>query len=468
MSNPQYLQAGTSLQGGKYIIINPIGHGGFGITYYAKQYGLERKVAIKEFYINDFHTRDGNNLKVSDSDKESFAKTLKSKFYDEARTIATLQNPHIVHIYDVFEENETVYYAMELLQGGSLKDIVESNGPMAERQSIEYVTQIAEAVYFIHSKGYLHLDIKPSNILLNSIGEAVLIDFGISKHFYANGNNTVSILGASDGFSPLEQYSDNSRGHINKSSDVYSLSATLLYLLSGKTPDSAPEICIKGEPKIPINISPRVAKAIKTGMSPKASNRPADMVEFVKSLGRNINKLNASRDSEETIIISNRNDTSKANHIPTKRFRRPIIIGIATSLVLTGITFLCLKNKESIDDIVLSPADIIESEIIAPASPDNNQSTISSNNVTDPNISKPRVLDLGYAVYAGAIHNGKAHGEGKMTFSKPHLIDSRDPEHRTAEPGDWVEGMFDDGSLVQGNWFDKNGNKKGFIMIGIN
>lgn len=195
------LQPGTFLQNGSYTVLTSLGHGGFGNTYIARQTALQRDVAIKEFFMKDSCVRDKDNNVLPSGDEGSVVSSYKSKFLKEARTIATLNNPHVVHIYDVFEENNTVYYVMELLKGGSLKELVSRHGPLSEERAVRYVVQIAEALYYIHKQGYVHLDVKPANIMLNDFGEAVLIDFGVSKHFSGNGSTTSALYGVSEAFS---------------------------------------------------------------------------------------------------------------------------------------------------------------------------------------------------------------------------------------------------------------------------
>lgn len=118
------LPANTLLQGGKYRIIKCIGQGGFGITYEAMQSGLDRKVAIKEFFMKDFCERedDATHVTIGTRSSRDMVANYRNKFIKEAKTIAALNNAHIIRIYDIFEENNTTYYVMEYLGGGSLKE----------------------------------------------------------------------------------------------------------------------------------------------------------------------------------------------------------------------------------------------------------------------------------------------------------------------------------------------------------
>ena len=116
------LPHGTLLQNGKYKIEKILGQGGFGITYLATQIGLNRKVAIKEFFMKEYCNRDDVSNFVSSPSVGSIdiVAKFRQKFIKEAQTIAEMENPHIVHIYDVFEDNGTAYYAMQFIDGRTL------------------------------------------------------------------------------------------------------------------------------------------------------------------------------------------------------------------------------------------------------------------------------------------------------------------------------------------------------------
>ena len=200
------LKPGTLLQGGKYRIEKVLGHGGFGITYLAEQTNLKnRKVAIKEFFMKEHCERDSSTSHVSmgTSGSKGFVSKFKAKFIKEAETISELENDHIIRINDVFEENGTAYYVMEYLSEGSLSERIPANG-LPESEAVSYIRQIADALSYIHENKILHLDIKPSNILFRKEDEAVLIDFGISKHYDEEGGSQTSStpVGVSRGYAP--------------------------------------------------------------------------------------------------------------------------------------------------------------------------------------------------------------------------------------------------------------------------
>ena len=238
----QHLQPNTTLQGGKYKIEKVLGQGGFGITYLATQISLNRKVAIKEFFMKDFCSRNETTCTISapSTGSSKLVEQYRKKFIKEARNLARLSHPNIINVIDVFEENDTVYYVMPYFAGGSLQDYVKMHGVLSEQEAMNYVKQIASALKYMHEEQHIcHYDVKPANILLDDKGQAVLIDFGISKNYDAEGQETTTTpIGVSDGYAPIEQYQQNVE-EFSPVSDVYALGATLYFLLHGERPVSA-------------------------------------------------------------------------------------------------------------------------------------------------------------------------------------------------------------------------------------
>ena len=285
----QELQTGIELQGGKYRIVRKLGQGGFGITYEGVQTGLERPVAIKEFFMKDYCNRDTatSHVSIGSEGSTQLVETFRKKFLKEAHFIAQLDNvPHIIRIYDVFEENGTAYYVMEYLDGGSLKQKVARDGALSEEQALTYISQLGQALSALHQNNILHLDVKPDNVLLNGRGEAVLIDFGISKRYDKTGSQTSSTpVGLSKGYAPSEQYQDGGVDLFTPATDIYSLGATLFYLLVGHTPPDANEVLENGLPPCPARVRPELWKAIEQAMQPRKKDRPQTVEAFLAMIG---------------------------------------------------------------------------------------------------------------------------------------------------------------------------------------
>ena len=282
------LKPGSFLCGGKYRIDKMLGQGGFGITYLAEQISLGRRVALKEFFMKEHCDRETSTsyVTVPSAGSRELVERFRQKFIKEARQIAMFGNSHIVRVIDVFEDNGTAYYAMEYLDGKSLESIVREQGSLSEADAVKYIRDIADALSEVHARNFLHLDVKPANVMLNKKDEAVLIDFGISKHYDDSGSQTSSgLMAFSDGYAPLEQYNRGGISDFTPAIDVYALGATLFRLLTGKTPPHASVVNDDGLPALPQNISPAVRHAVETAMQPRRKDRPQSIADFLALLG---------------------------------------------------------------------------------------------------------------------------------------------------------------------------------------
>lgn len=273
------------LKKGEYRIHQVLGQGGFGVTYLAEQISLGRKVAIKEFFMKDYCERDEVTQFVTLGSKSNkdMVERFRQKFIKEARLIATLNNQHIVKIHDIFEENGTAYYVMEYYSGGSLREVISNKGALGQAEAIAYISEIADALKYLHARNILHLDIKPSNILLDDDGHCVLIDFGISKCYDDDGEQTSSTpVGKSKGYAPMEQYVAGGINQFTPATDIYSLGAVLYFLLTGQVPPDANEVYNDGlNLKLLNSVSSSVKSAIISAMQSKRSDRPENVDKFI-------------------------------------------------------------------------------------------------------------------------------------------------------------------------------------------
>ena len=283
------LKPGVTLHGGSYRIIDTLGRGGFGITYLAEQVMAERKVCIKEFFPEEYYNRDANGCSISLGSQGSakIMETFKAKFIKEAKTIAKFDHTNIIHIHDVFEENNTAYYVMEYIDGESLSAVVKRRGALDEAAAVGYIRQVADALGYIHEQRIMHLDVKPGNVMLRSRDDrAILIDFGLSKHYNAESGEATSSspVGVSHGFAPMEQYKSGGVKEFSPATDIYSLGATLYYLVTGLVPPEAADISDEGLPALPAHLSQGVRTAIERSMADKRKARPQSIAEFLALL----------------------------------------------------------------------------------------------------------------------------------------------------------------------------------------
>ena len=290
------LPEGQILQHGKYKLTHAIGQGGFGITYKGVwntevkgplgTVKTEVPVCVKEFFFKDYCYREADSLAVkvhSETGKTLFNK-FKEKLIKEAKILSEVHHHYIVNVLEVFEENNTAYITMEYIAGSSLKSILERDGVLPEALMLTYVRQIGEALQFVHDKNILHLDIKPSNILIDKEGNARLIDFGVSKRYDLDQEETsTTMLTLSKGFASIEQYDNEGTQIFSPHPDIYSLGATMYYLLTGKIPTES--ILRATRPlKNPSEINPAITRQTEAVILKAMQIIPADRFDSISKM----------------------------------------------------------------------------------------------------------------------------------------------------------------------------------------
>ena len=268
----RYWRPGTTIQNGKYVIETTLGGGGFGITYRAREESSGKPIAIK-------------TLNVLIQSRSDFAKH-QERFVQEAFYLAKCNHPHIIKVKDVCKEGELWCMVMKFIVGKNLQEYVEEKGILAATEAVKYIEQIGDALTYIHQQGFLHRDVKPANIMIRQdISKAVLIDFGLARSF-VEGQTQTHTSSVTPSFAPIEQY--QTRAKRGAYTDVYSLAATLYYLLTKELPLAAAYRGI-GEKLIPPQqhnpqISDRVNTIILKGMALQPHQRPQSVGEWLQAL----------------------------------------------------------------------------------------------------------------------------------------------------------------------------------------
>ena len=263
-----------SVIGNRYKVQEKIGNGGMATVYKALDQVLNRYVAIK--VLREEFTTD-----------EEFIK----RFNAEAQSAARLTHPNIVSVFDVGQEYNIYYIVMELIQGKTLKQIIEEDGCLPYRWAINIATQIASALEMAHKNHIIHRDIKPHNIMITEDGVAKVTDFGIAK---AVSNSTITAFGTTLGsvhyFSP-----EHARGgYTDAKSDLYSLGVVMYEMLTGKVPfdaDTPVSIALKHmqeDPVEPIKINKDIPFAlnqiIMKAMKKDPNERYQNATEIIRDL----------------------------------------------------------------------------------------------------------------------------------------------------------------------------------------
>ena len=277
----------------RYEIIEKIGNGGMATVYKAKCHVLNRFVAIKV-------------LKEEFTTDEEFIR----RFNVEAQSAAGLTHPNIVSIYDVGHEDGIYFIVMELIQGKTLKQIINEEGKLPWKWSVNIAIQIASALEAAHRNNIIHRDIKPHNIIITEDGVAKVTDFGIAK---AVSNSTITAFGTTIGsvhyFSP-----EHARGGFTDAkSDLYSLGVVMYEMLTGRVPfdaDTPVSIALKHmqeKPVEPIRINPDIPLAVNNiimkAMQKEPSARYSSATEMLKDLSMALKKPEGNFVSQDTMDL---------------------------------------------------------------------------------------------------------------------------------------------------------------------
>lgn len=293
------LQPGTVIHGthNDYRIERVLGQGSFGITYVANVRLKGRlgaiestaMVAIKEFFLRDVSSRNG--LRVFSVSDSTLCSDYRCDFLREAQNLSRLDNDHIVKVLETIEENDTVYYVMEYLSGGNLDQHILSHGKLSCREALDIAIQIGEALKCMHAQHMLHLDLKPLNVMRGEDGHIVLIDFGLSKCFGADGQpeSSTRIGQGTTGYAPIEQHSFKKADGFMPTLDIYALGATLFKMLTGCVPPEASVVLNEGLPVDELSsagVPPAVIALVERAMQPLRRMRHQTVGEFIDEAQR--------------------------------------------------------------------------------------------------------------------------------------------------------------------------------------
>ncbi len=348
--NNNTLKSGTLLRSKSYTytIQKVLGQGTFGITYLATtqvkitgalgEIDTTIQVAIKEFFMSDINGREDNT--VTSGSKGGVYDKYKQKFAREAENLSKLHHPYIVKVLEYFEANNTIYYAMEFVEGGNLNEYIEKKNGLPETECVKYAKQIGIALSYMHAHKMLHLDLKPGNVMLRKNGDAVLIDFGLSKQYDENGNpeTSTTVGGGTPGYAPIEQANYHEGKGFPVTMDVYALGATMYKMLTGVRPPEAVEILNEGFPAYQLQehqVSDFLIACVAKAMSTLKKDRQQSVEEFLRNLDNK--KEDIILLEEETEVITS--DTEKQTDTDivqpsTFQKNRKVILSLALFIVL--------------------------------------------------------------------------------------------------------------------------------------
>ncbi|POZ51607.1 serine/threonine protein kinase [Methylovulum psychrotolerans] len=272
----------------KFLIGRVLGKGGFGITYLAWDLVLQTAVAIKEYMPSTLVGRENKRLAIvahSPEDQTEFEYGLK-QFLQEARTLAQFSHANVVRVREFFPANNTAYLVMDYYRGVSLQQFLQQkNQKLTEEEALKIMLPVLNGLGQVHKKGFLHRDIKPDNIYLVDKEHPVLLDFGAARSAFSQKSLSLSVI-LTPGFAPFEQYL--SRSHFTPSTDIYSVAATIYYMVSGVKPHEA-TARLQNDPMKHLEVlepglSPQFTKSIMLALEVYPEKRPQTIEEFEKQL----------------------------------------------------------------------------------------------------------------------------------------------------------------------------------------
>ncbi len=260
----------------RYEILDVLGVGGMAVVYKAKCHKLNRMVAIKVLK-DDF---------LEDAD-------FRGRFHAEGQAVAMLSHPNIVSVYDVSSTDKADYIVMELIEGITLKQYIEKKGALNWKETLHFASQIAKALEHAHSRGIVHRDIKPHNIMVLRNGSVKVADFGIARGIAKGNTLKKEALGSVHYISPEQAKGD----HVDARSDIYSLGVVMYEMATGKQPyeGSSPVNValqhINGTPTLPTALNSAIPTGLEQIIMKAMAQNPADRYSSAEELQQAIEQF---------------------------------------------------------------------------------------------------------------------------------------------------------------------------------
>ena len=324
---------------GRYEILEEVGNGGMAVVYKAKDFDTGAIVAVKI-------------LREEYLDNEEFCR----RFRNESRAIALLNHPNIVKIFDVCNSPSLQYIVMEYIDGISLKDYIEQQRVVRVKEAVHFTTQILRALMHAHSKGIVHRDIKPQNIMLLPNGRIKVTDFGIARLTTSQTSTiTDKAIGSVHYIAP-----EQARGAATDArADLYSVGVMLYEMLTGKLPfdaSSAVSVAVmqrQADPKMPRQINPNIPVGLEEITIQAMQKDPnaryqsaAEMLQDIENFKLNPSiKFNYKYIVEDSARYRKTPETAKKSESAEDEYKSPVIpvlTGIATAFVLVAVVFVII------------------------------------------------------------------------------------------------------------------------------
>jgi predicted Ser/Thr protein kinase len=262
--------------GGRYVIESMVGQGGMGVVYRARDRVLERDVALKA--LSALFVRN---------------EVLVARFRREAKVLAGFSHPGIVQVHDLIEGDDTIFMAMELVDGRDLFELIEERGRLPQDEVLDLALTMAEALAHAHDKGIVHRDLKPQNVLLTAKGVPKITDFGLAKGAESAGlTQAGSLLGSPSYIAPEQASGEQSDAR----SDIYSFGCTLFEMLTGRPPfvgEMAAVILqhVSDEPPAPSDLAPGIDPRLDDLIAALLAKDPTERIQTMAQVRERLAEL---------------------------------------------------------------------------------------------------------------------------------------------------------------------------------
>ena len=355
---------------GVYKILEVLGRGSFGITYLAeaqmeiKEYDgwkceemstlpdetvVWQKVVIKEFFVKDSMLRNVDG--TVDVDSRNMNQQYFNAFLNESSILRQIHNEHIVTVYDSFEAYNTAYYVMEYLEGGTLAQQWQGcHGLSDEMKAANIMLQIAYGVEYLHACGFVHLDIKPMNIMRRNDGTWVIIDFSIARSWCMSKEHSKDYLRCGSAFfAPVEQGSYFPVEEELPKMDIYALGATYYWLCNGMPPDAF-LVLRQGLPKHDMarsGITPLTIHIIERAMRPYSGDRYPHVGQMIDDLRISQYSLGRLFDEPDVVLpienepLDNRKENTPYHPSYSKRYDNEYDGHTLRMMTVNSVVFSC-------------------------------------------------------------------------------------------------------------------------------
>lgn len=357
--NPKYLRVGVRLHN-RYLVGKVLGEGGFGITYRGYDSIKNEPVAIKEHFPAAYVSRDmssgrSKDVKVFDGKSGKRYEAGLESFRNEGNALKSLEYyKHVVQVKDFFEENNTGYIIMEYVPGITLYEWIADNGKMSCEEALSLMLPLMNDIARIHKKGLLHRDISPDNIILRPDGVVKLIDFGSARRMSTEklGNEKSMTVFIRQQYTPKEQYLR--RGNQGTWTDVYAMTATIYYLLTGVNPPPVldrEDISVQNDFKEKLGeLTEDIAGIIEKGMAISIEERYKDFDQLAEAF-KKLNIIDCeSLFVEKTLYYDRKTQGKRVIPLRTKKLIRKVFFSVLLIPILLCIYIAITKGGLGISD----------------------------------------------------------------------------------------------------------------------